>query len=198
MFPEQLIIFDLEYGDMQVSSVQGQTPCILEVGAIRVLKDGTFAGSFSSLIQPRKWEHVTERIKTITKLEDVDLKGAPDFVDKYAEFARFCGKTPLACWGMTDCVFLRMEVALLGKEWRLNNSSYDLRSLAAAAYFNAVGKVLSPGLGNACKELGITRGNHRADNDCKTALRVFEAIQDLYTATGGKDEEEERFELYDC
>jgi DNA polymerase III epsilon subunit-like protein len=196
MFPEQLIIFDLEYGDMAISSIHGATPCILEIGAIRVLRDGTFAGMFSSLIQPRKWEHVTEKIKAITKLEDADLKGAPDFAEQYDEFARFCGNTPLACWGMTDCVFLRMETVLIGKEWRLNNSSYDLRSLAAAAYFNAVGTVLPAGLGNACKELAIKRGNHRAENDCKTALHVFEAIQDLSASQGGEDEEE--FKLYDC
>jgi len=191
MFKTDIIIFDLEYGDQPVAYSRHGMPSILELGALRVTKNGEPAGKYSSLVYPLHWEDYTPKIEAITQIDKSELEIAPKWTEVYDEFADFARKTTIASWSAIDPVLLRYQCGYTGCDFRHSNRHLDLATVWQETY----AEQNSPwSLSAVCKRLHLTPPGHRALDDCQKTLQVFHALREQEVNDAEVDEE---FELYE-
>lgn len=135
--PEEYIVLDLEWNQAPIweqmrgrsSSISGE---IIEIGAVRVLPSGERKDCFKSLVKPKYFKKMNEKVAQITGITTSVLEDAPFFSEAFARFLAFCGegkRLALLTWGPDDIPMLRANMKLNGIEEGLLPPSYDLQKI---------------------------------------------------------------------
>ena len=163
MLPERFIVLDLE-----TTGLSPDTDEIIEVGAIRVDRDGSNHIAFSTFVKPVK--KIPASITEMTGITQgmVDNDGLP-LSEAISQFAGFIGDLPLVTFNADfDMAFLLKAAKMQGRT--IENRYTCALKLARRAW---------PGLPSYRLVALAKMGNlpeddtHRALGDCKRALIVF-------------------------
>ena len=119
--PYDLVVFDLE----------SEGANIIEIGAVRFLRNGTVEDSFQSFVNVNI--PLSEHIKKLTNIKDSDLEKAPSFKQAMEEFYKWSiqkSKNVILCsWGSGDVRELRAECSIRGIEFPFRNKALDAGSI---------------------------------------------------------------------
>ena len=173
------IVLDMEWNQPWPGSPSSKKPAgsairgeIIQVGAVRVLEDGTVADEFQVMVRPKVYRHLNRRVSKLTGIKETRLReeGIP-FPEAMERFRLWCGEDIVfLTWGFDDIGILRENLRLygLGEEW-------TERWYNAQMIFNAQtdGSTSQKALKTAMETFGIqaTRPAHDALGDAyHTAL----------------------------
>lgn len=166
VLPERFVIFDFETTGLDPTKHE-----IIEIGAIRVNRDGQQHDTFETLIKPSK--RISKRITEITGIsqEMVDHEGSP-LVEALAEFRMFVGELPLVAFNAEfDEGFLRAACISIASD-HFTNDVYCALKLARRAWPGRRSYKLS----DLARDGNISLdGEHRALEDCKRTMIVYGA-----------------------
>ena len=166
MLPERFVIFDLETTGLDPSKHE-----IIEIGAIRVNRDGEQHDTFETLIKPSK--RIPKRITEITGItqEMVELDGV-SIIEALTDFQAFVGELPLVAFNAQfDQEFLRAASTLAATE-HFSNEVYCALQLSRRAWPGRKSYRLSELAKDGSLALD---GQHRALGDCKRTMIVYAA-----------------------
>ena len=138
---------------------------IIQIGAVRLLEDGTVADEFQIIIKPRFFRHLNRRISKLTGIKEAKLRdeGVP-FPEAMERFRDWCGEDAVfLTWGCDDIGILRENLQLFGQ-----STDWTERWYNAQMIFNAQ-----------------TDGSN-AQKALKTAMEIFniEASRPAHDALG--------------
>lgn len=164
--PRRFVVFDLETTGLSPDRHE-----IIEIGAIRVDRDGDLHDTFSVLVKPdRKISAAITRLTGITNAR-VESDGVA-LGDALAEFRAFVADLPLVAYNARfDLRFLRAASE------KANAAPFDNEACCALAMARRAwpGR-LSYKLIDLSRDAGISLATpHRALADCERALRVYVA-----------------------
>ena len=128
------IVFDLEWNQSQTPALSlPELPFeIIEIGAVKLDKNGRIVSRFSELVRPSAYPSVNPIIKKVTKLDSAQLQCAPEFPSVCADFLEWCGDDPVFCtWGSGDLTVLRSNMDYYGLEYEFHSplTYYDVQKL---------------------------------------------------------------------
>jgi len=166
-----LVFFDLEMSGLSPVSHE-----IMEIGAVRALRDK----EGWRIDEMKNWLVAPEHIETASKealetfgyskdewKEAIPLKQALTEFMEFAQGAYLVGHNSAVDWS-----FLSPALSNIGVE---NTADYHILDTASIEYLLSRGTA-SISLGEVSKRYGIERGRaHRAQDDALTTFRVFEA-----------------------
>jgi len=107
---------------------------IIQIGAVRLLEDGTVADEYQVMIRPKYYRRLNRRVSKLTGIKESRLKeeGIP-FPDAMEEFRKWCGEDIVfLTWGFDDIGILRENLKLFGLD-----ESWTSRWYNAQMIFNA-------------------------------------------------------------
>ena len=122
------IVLDMEWNQPWPGSPSSKKPAgsairgeIIQVGAVRVLEDGTVADEFQVMVRPKVYRHLNRRVSKLTGIKETRLReeGIP-FPEAMERFRLWCGEDIVfLTWGFDDIGILRENLRLygLGEEW---------------------------------------------------------------------------------
>jgi DNA polymerase III epsilon subunit family exonuclease len=171
-FPADFVAFDLETTGRSPRSDE-----IIEIGAVRV-RGGIETAAFSSFVKPRR--EIPQEVVEITHITPEIVGDAPPAGVALASFLQFCGDMLLVAHNAPfDLAFLRNQVRLtLGRE--VVNDTEDSLTMARWLYPMAPNHRLV----DVAALLGVELADwHRAENDARTAARIYLRLRDRDTAT---------------
>lgn len=171
--PYDLIVFDLEedYGN------------IIEIGAVKFLRDGTIGDTFTTFIASKVL--LSDSIKSLTGIADSDMHAAPTFkrvLEDFYEWASKESKNIVLCsWG-SDSRDLRYSCSKNGIEFPFRNKAIDAGSIFIwmSAMFNIEkGK---DSLDSAVVRLGkkFKGKQHRALDDAMNTAMILKDLWERY------------------
>ena len=145
---------------------------IIQIGAVRLMADGTVADEFQVMIRPKYYRRLNRRVSKLTGIKESRLKeeGIP-FSEAMEQFRAWCGEDIVfLTWGFDDIGILRENLKLFGLE-----EGWTARWYNAQMIFNAQtdGSNSQKALKTAMEIFGIeaTRPAHDALGDAyHTAL----------------------------
>lgn len=125
----QYIVLDMEWnqawpGSSAARAMPGLHGEIIQIGAVRLLEDGTVADEFQILVRPRFFRRLNKMISTLTGIKEARLKaeGVP-FPEAVTRFLEWCGgEAVFLAWGFDDVNIMRdnLRVHRLPDEWTAN------------------------------------------------------------------------------
>ena len=138
---------------------------IIQIGAVRLLEDGTVADEFQVLIRPKHYRRLNRRVSKLTGIKESRLKeeGIP-MEDAMAKFRAWCGENvTFLTWGFDDITILRENLQLFSLDDSWTGTWYNAQMM-----FNAQ-----------------TDGSS-AQKSLKTAMEIFsiEATRPAHDALG--------------
>ena len=175
----QYIILDMEWNQpwpgspsakkVLPSPIRGE---IVQIGAVRMPRDGEVADEFQTLIRPAYYKKMNRKVASLTGIKDSVLKerGKP-FREAMQAFHDWCGEdAAFLTWGFDDIVILKENLTLYGMDTAWVDTWYN-----AQLIFNAQtdGSSAQKSLSSAMQIMGIepTRPAHDALGDAyHTAL----------------------------
>jgi len=166
LLPEQFVVFDLVATGLDTKRHQ-----IIELGAMRVSREYTMPLTFQALVKPQ--ENIPKKIVDLTGItqEMLDREG-DDLADVLESFREFVGDARLVSFdakfkkAFLNAAYARCKMAPLS-----NRMSCALK-MARRAW----PKRKSYRLADIADDENIeTNGTHRALEDCKRTLAVYEA-----------------------
>jgi DNA polymerase III epsilon subunit family exonuclease len=164
MLPEQFVVFDLETTGLHADRHE-----IIEIGAIRVNRDGVDHQTFQTLVRPSK--RVPKRITEITGItnEMVQSQGI-ELVEALNEFRDFIGNLPLVAFNAEfDDAFLRAACATISTDPFANEVCCALRLSRRAWPWRK-----SFRLADLARDGNLsTDDTHRALGDCRRTMIVY-------------------------
>ena len=145
---------------------------IIQIGAVRVLEDGTVADEFQVLIRPKFYRRLNRRVSKLTGIKESRLtdEGIP-MEEAMETFRSWCGENVVfLTWGFDDITILRENLRLYGLDDSWTGTWYNAQMI-----FNAQtdGSTAQKALKTAMEMFGIeaTRPAHDALGDAyHTAL----------------------------
>ena len=161
--------------DLEMTGLCPKTDKIIEIGALKV-REGEFVGSFERLLDPgRPLEPETEEITGIT---DEMLHEAPEFADICYELLEFLKDDVLLGHNILhDFSFLKRAVInVLPKKSRFERQGIDTLKIARSLLPTEQKKTL-PAL---CASYGIPHKAHRALDDARATLLLYQALWQQY------------------
>ncbi len=166
----QFVVVDLETTGFSPRSCQ-----IIEVGALRVDLAAGDVTSFSSFV--RCDETLPHHISRLTGISSDMLCGAPDAQDVVAGLAGFIRGLPIVAYNAGfDMSFLRSAAPEVFEGHRV------VCALQAARRYL---KLPDYKLGTVARHFGVEQMSaHRALDDCRTTLSIFEGIRAISGARG--------------
>ena len=117
----QYIVLDMEWNQPWPGSYAARKVLpveihgeIIQIGAVRMLEDGSIADEFQVLVRPKYYKKLNSRVAKLTGIRDSDLKerGLP-FNDALQRFRDWIGG---------ECIFLTWDLMIL-RYWRTISSS---------------------------------------------------------------------------
>ena len=145
---------------------------IIQIGAVRLLEDGTVADEFQVLIRPKYYRRLNRRVSKLTGIKESRLKDeGVSFPDAMAAFREWCGEDiTFLTWGFDDIGILKENLRLFGLEENWTDRWYNAQMI-----FNAQtdGSTSQKALSKALEIFGIepSRPAHDALGDAyHTAL----------------------------
>ncbi len=173
------IVLDMEWNQPWPGSPSSKKPAstairgeIIQIGAVRVLEDGTVADEFQVMVRPKVYRHLNRRVSKLTGIKETRLReeGIP-FPEAMERFHSWCGEDIIfLTWGFDDIGILRENLRLYGLEEDWTGRWYNAQMI-----FNAQtdGSTSQKALKTAMEAFGIeaTRPAHDALGDAyHTAL----------------------------
>ena len=113
----QNIVIDLEFTPAPRGKQFGKLVNeVIEIGAVRVLPDGSFADEFTMRVQPSFGPHVSRTVRRLTGITDADLVEAPAFEQALAQLSAWIGEgsTRIIAWSGSDWQQIASECAAKG------------------------------------------------------------------------------------
>ena len=175
----QYIVLDMEWNQpwpgspsakkVLPSPIRGE---IVQIGAVRMPRDGEVADEFQTLIRPAYYKKMNRKVASLTGIKDSVLKerGKP-FREAMQAFHDWCGEdAAFLTWGFDDIVILKENLTLYGMDTAWVDTWYN-----AQLIFNTQtdGSSAQKSLSSAMQIMGIepTRPAHDALGDAyHTAL----------------------------
>jgi DNA polymerase III alpha subunit (gram-positive type) len=167
--PYDLIVFDLE-----ANQPSGE---IIEIGAVRVLRDGTIADTFQALINPN--EKLSSFITKLTGITDKMLENCKQFEPIAAQFAAWAKASTtnviLASWSSYDTNELRNAHKVRGVQYPFRGKSIDIKSIGTWVALTRGMARSREGLATALEQWDIPPHGepHRALNDAMDTANLF-------------------------
>lgn len=109
-------------------SIRGE---IIQIGAVRVLKDQSIADEFQILIRPKYYQRLNKRVSKLTGIKEAKLKaeGVP-FPEAMERFRAWCGEDVVfLTWGFDDITILRENLALFQQSDSWTQRWYNLQMI---------------------------------------------------------------------
>lgn len=172
--------------DLETTGMSPTRDRILEIGAVRLDKDGSIS-RFSSLVNPRI--PVPERITSVTGITNEMIADAPSFHDVGFKFLEFCrGCRMVAHNARFDLAFMQESLARHGMPL-LPNGAYDSIPIIRRAY---------PGLSSysmqslmaqlpVCCQITDDGSAHRAAYDAEALFVLFRMSMNILCGTPEQD-----------
>jgi len=153
--------------DIETTGLDPVTDAIIEIGAVR-FRDSRQEGEWNQLVNPGR--PLSRFISRLTGITDEMLSGAPRITEVLASLESFVGEDPIVGHRVEfDLSFLRRK-GLFGDNFPLD--TYDL----AAVVLPDAGRYSLSALANLLKV--PSRSAHRALDDAKTTMQVFQRLYD--------------------
>ncbi len=173
------IIFDMEWNEMQADEFAAQNRIgfplsgeIIEIGAVKVMPDGTADDEFSSLIKPSFTTRMHPHVQRLTGISWQMLHRAPSFIEVWKQFREWCGQRPiLLSWGTSDRQVLGENIRLHGLPAMEIPRWYDAQRIFGRFCLDEYEQY---GLARACEYMGIEMDDdaHRAVNDARYTAEI--------------------------
>ena len=165
--------------DLETTGLSFRTEKITEVGIMKI-KNGEVIDSFETFVNPEK--PIPPKVVEVTNITDDMVKDAPKIEEVFPKILEFVGDSVLVAHNADfDIGFLKHNASILNL--KLENTSLDTLKLA---------KDLFPDfkkykLGIIADKLGITVDvAHRALDDVKTTVQVFNVMMNMLKEKGAK------------
>ncbi len=165
--------------DLETTGLSFRTEKITEVGIMKI-KNGEVIDSFETFVNPEK--PIPPKVVEVTNITDDMVKDAPKIEEVFPKILEFVGDSVLVAHNADfDIGFLKHNASILNL--KLENTSLDTLRLA---------KDLFPDfkkykLGIIADKLGITVDvAHRALDDVKTTVQVFNVMMNMLKEKGAK------------
>ena len=184
MTEKTLILFDLEWnigyqpytfnyhGVEQV--LRGE---IIEIGAVRIDRQGNVLDTFSIHLRPRIFRKLQHHIAKVTGLTQADLDRGEPIAQGMRRFVEWCGPdAAFAEWGLDDVPVLKQNLFLLHMDERYPAEWYDLQRVFLSQRPRAEGEGMT--LESVVTRLGLPmeRPFHDALSDALYTADVCRAI----------------------
>ena len=161
------VVFDLETTGLSPFKDE-----IIEIGAVKVDKDGKILETFTTLVKPSK--PVSEFIQNLTGISNEMLVDAPSIYTVLPRFADFAGESILVGHNVTFDIAFVQQKAKIYNDIRLLNPYVDTLSLTRKVYPN----LKSYKLQDLIKEFDLkTYAAHRALADVVATQQLFELLK---------------------
>ena len=169
-FDDEIVVFDVE-----TTGLDYNNDYLIEIGAVK-LKDGHIIDEFSTFVNPLI--RIPSNIVTLTKIEDDDVKDAPEASEAIKSFIDFAGDAPLVAHNANfDIGFIRYNARKC--DIPFTNTYIDTLELSRKLFpdFN------SHKLNILAENLNIgQRDHHRAADDARVTgellLKMFTILKD--------------------
>ena len=161
---------------------------IIQIGAVRLLEDGTVADEFQVLIRPKYYRRLNRRVSKLTGIKESRLKEEGISMEEAMEqFRAWCGEpVTFLTWGFDDITILRENLRLYGLDESWTGTWYNAQMM-----FNAQtdGSSAQKALKTAMEIFGIeaTRPAHDALGDAYHTALICSKL-DLKRGTNEYDE----------
>lgn len=211
------IVFDLEWNQPPSKACHAYRRVgdrlrseIIQIGAVKLsVTDLAPLDTFSTMVRPRYYTRLTDRIRKITHITAEELREGELFPVAAADFNAWCGEGAVfLTWGPDDVQVMRQNLEFYGMDDAFINNWYDLqlifnqqtghtgqKSLAYAADHFRIeqGLPLHNALNDAfytalvCEELDLNQGidqypnlaEHRFSNNAQTIAKTV--VEDIGT-----------------
>lgn len=164
------VVFDLE--------TTGLSPFrdeIIEIGAVKVDKDGKIIETFNTLVKPTK--PITKFIQDLTGISNEMLENAPSIYTVLPKFADFAGDSVLVGHNVTFDIAFVQQKAKIYKDIKLLNPYVDTFSLTKKVYPH----LKSYKLQDLIIEFDLkTHAAHRALADVVATQQLYELLKQEY------------------
>ena len=161
------VVFDLETTGLSPFKDE-----IIEIGAVKVDKDGKIIETFTTLVKPT--QPVSEFIQNLTGISNEMLADAPSIYTVLPRFADFAGESILVGHNVTFDIAFVQQKAKIYNDIRLLNPYVDTLSLTRKVYPN----LKSYKLQDLIKEFDLkTYAAHRALADVVATQQLFELLK---------------------
>ncbi len=175
------IVLDLEWNQAPYKVPEGSRKAalpfeIIQIGAVRVSKQGEIGPTFARNIRPVVHKKLHSHVKRMTGLTDGELALCPGFKEVLAEFLQFCGPDPIfVIWGYDDMPVLEKNLAFHGEDPSLVAKWYNLQIPYSVQTGGAVAQV---SLEKALEHFGMVpeQAFHNALNDAYYTARVLQRL----------------------
>ncbi len=176
------VVLDLEWNQSvggKEETVEHLPFEIIEIGAVKLDEELTEVGEFKSLIRPRIYPELHEKILEVTHMDEkILLEEGRDFEEAVKDFLDWCGEDAVFCtWGSMDLTELQRNMAF----YEISNPFpkpflyYDVQKLYSLLYGDGKDR---QSLDIAVLEMRIMeeRPFHRALDDAHYTGRVMQKM----------------------
>ena len=172
----EFVVFDIETTGLSVKHCK-----IIEIGAVRIDKNGKELGRFSEFVNPEV--PIPYNIEKLTSITDSMVAGAPTIEVILPRFLEFCrGAVLVAHNAEFDTGFIREYSLRLGYEYDF--TALDTMTLAQV-FIPDIGRY---NLDRLCKYFNVVnKHHHRACDDADVTGKIFLKLMDLIRARGIND-----------
>jgi inhibitor of KinA sporulation pathway (predicted exonuclease) len=159
---------------------------VIEIGAVKLNDRLQVIDTFQTYVKPLNIE-ITERCRTMTKIQDKDIQNAPPFKHALEMFYLWIGKQPytMVAWSQHDKKQIRNEANRKGYNHNVVDKMFK-NHIDAQKLFRVVHNQITgiknrdvTGLKKALDLLNINTENqhHKALDDSKDTVEIFKYIQ---------------------
>lgn len=161
------VVFDLE-----TTGLSPYKDDIIEIGAVKVNKEGRIVDSFTTLVKPS--QPVSDFIQNLTGISNEMLEEAPSIYVALPRFAIFAGDAILVGHNVTFDIAFIQQKAKIYKDMNFINPYIDTLSLTRKKYPN----LKSYKLQDLIKEFNLkTFAAHRALADVVATQQLYERLK---------------------
>ena len=163
--------------DLETTGLNPKTDKIIEIGAIRI-ENGVETGSFETFVNPGRL--LEGRITELTGIRDDELQHAPTISEVLPGFLEFTKELPLLGHSVLfDFSFIKK--AAVNQKLTFERDGIDTLKIAR----KYLPELPSRSLGHLCEHFQISHQAHRALEDAKATVRLYEILWEKF---GGQEE----------
>jgi len=176
--PEESLQDDYVVFDIETTGLSFKRCKIIEIGAVRVDRDGKIVGTFSEFVNPE--EPIPYNIEQLTSINDSMVKDAPTIEVILPRFLEFCKGAKLVAHNATfDTSFIRECCHQQGLPYDF--VALDTMTLAYV-FVPEIGRY---NLDRLCKYFNVVNAHHhRACDDADVTAKIFLKLMELIRAKG--------------
>lgn len=161
--------------DLETTGLNPKTDRIIEIGAVRV-EDGKETAIFETFVNPGR--SLEERVRELTGIRDEDLENAPKIEDVLPRLMEFAGEGPLLGHSVLfDFSFIKK--AAVNQKMTFEREGIDTLKIAR----KYLPELESRSLGYLCEYYEIPHKAHRALEDAKATVQLYENLAKQFLTT---------------